>query len=237
MILFILMTILFACAGFAAFLMTMNAWSKITILTRLFGLLLVLGFGVFFINNLAILASVKTTAIEKQTLVSPKDQALKDTLHFDTSLNRLSGSFFFMIPDYQKLSITPKSELSNDVYQLLMKNVDPDEAGPLDGTLAIDTKPSTDYLRLNNIINTVTTQQKIMLRKENIHINNPKRIPLNQATFKVTKMVAIKKTQTNTSKGFLKNPPSLKTTHYDLILYLDAINDPTKDKVQAFFDN
>ena len=76
----------------------------------------------------------------------------------------------------------------------------------------------------------------MVLRKKNIHINNPKKLPLDQANYTITKMVAIKKTQTNTSNGFLKNLQPLRRTTYDLVLYLDATNSPTKDKVQAFFD-
>ena len=212
--------------------LTLNAWNKMTSGYKLAAIISLLVTGVFFINDLTIMTSVKPTEASTQKIViSPKEQTLKDQL----KIKVYPYNNFYLT---ETLNLKPQGHLSIDDYQLLKNSFSKNSTMNAD----LNIIPKTD-----NVIKYCTNQfsqnaelsEDMILFEKNIHLNNPKKIDLENATLTLTTVKVFKTTYTNHSQGFLFTNKKIKDVRYNLDLTFNVTEKPktpTED-LETFFNN
>ena len=209
-----------------------KTWTNISLgykLTAIIGLLVT---GTFFINDLTIMASVKPTEASTQKIViSPKEQTLKDQL----KIKVYPYNNFYLT---ETLNLKPQGHLSIDDYQLIKNSFSKDSTI----TTRLNIMAKTDYpikYRANQFFQNTELSQDMSLFEKNIHLNNPKKIDLENATLTLTTVKVFKTTYTNQSQGFLYTNKKIKDTKFNLDLTFDVTEKPktpTED-LETFFNN
>ena len=102
--------------------------------------------------------------------------------------------------------------------------------------------PKTDNVikyRANQFFQNTELSQDMNLLEKNIHLNNPKKIDLENATLTLTTVKVFKTTYTNQSQGFLHTNKKIKDVRYNLDLTFDVTEKPktpTED-LETFFND
>lgn len=152
--------------------------------------------GIFFINDLTIIASVKPTEASTQKIViSPKEQTLKDQLNIKV----YPYNNFYLT---ETLNLKPQGHLSIDDYQLIKNSFSKDSTITARLNIMAKTDCPIKY-RANQFFQNTEHSQNMSLFEKNIHLNNPKKIDLENATLTLTTVKVFKTTYTNKSQGFL----------------------------------
>jgi hypothetical protein len=220
----------------AAFLIiicvSINAWDKWNSKYKLAAIISLLVTGVFFINDLTIMASVNPTETTTQKIViSPKEQTLKNQLKINLYPH---NNFYFT----EKVTLKPQSRLSIDDYRLIKNSFSKDSTMNAD----LNIIPKTDNVikyRDNQFFQNTNISQDMSLFEKNIHLNNPKKIDLENTTLTLTTVKVFKTTYTNHSQGFLYTNKKIKDVRYNLDLTFDVTEKPktpTED-LETFFNN
>lgn len=211
---------------------TLNAWDKMTSGYKLTAIISLLITGTFFINDLTIMASIKPTETTTQKVVlSPKDQDLKSQIE----INLYPHNNFYLT---EKVTLKPQSHLSINDYQLIKDSFSKDSTMNAD----LQVMPKTDNVikyRANQFFQNTELSQDMNLLEKNIHLNNPKKIDLENATLTLTTVKVFKTTYTNKSQGFLHTNKKIKDVRYNLDLTFDVTEKPktpTED-LETFFNN
>lgn len=175
---------------------TLNGWDKMTSGYKLTAIISLLVTGTFFINDLTIMASIKPTETTAQKVVlSPKEQDLKSQIE----INIYPHNNFYLT---EKVTLKPQSHLSINDYQLIKDSFSKDSTMNAD----LQVMPKTDNVikyRANQFFQNTKLSQDMNLLEKNIHLNNPKKIDLENATLTSTTVKVFKTTYTNHSQGFL----------------------------------
>lgn len=175
---------------------TLNGWDKMTSGYKLTAIISLLVTGTFFINDLTIMASIKPTETTAQKVVlSPKEQDLKSQIE----INIYPHNNFYLT---EKITLKPQSHLSINDYQLIKDSFSKDSTMNAD----LQVMPKTDNVikyRANQFFQNTKLSQDMNLLEKNIHLNNPKKIDLENATLTSTTVKVFKTTYTNHSQGFL----------------------------------
>ena len=175
---------------------TLNGWDKMTSGYKLTVIISLLVTGVFFINDLTIMASIKPTETTAQKVVlSPKEQDLKSQIE----INLYPHNNFYLT---EKVTLKPQGHLSINDYQLIKDSFSKDSTMNAD----LNIMPKTDNVikyRANQFFQNTELSQDMNLLEKNIHLNNPKKIDLENATLTLTTVKVFKTTYTNHSQGFL----------------------------------
>lgn len=207
-------------------------WNKWTSKYRLIAIISFLITGTFFINDLTIMASIKPTETTTQkVIISPKEQTLKDQLE----INLYPHNDFYLT---EKVTLKPQGHLSIDNYQLLKNSFSKDKNMSAD----LQVMPKTDNVikyRANQFFQNAELSEDMILLEKNIHLNNPKKIDLENATLTLTTVKVFKTTYTNHSQGFLYTNKKIKDVRYNLDLTFDVTEKPktpTED-LETFFNN
>ena len=175
---------------------TLNGWDKMTSGYKLTTIISLLVTGVFFINDLTIMASIKPTETTAQKVIlSPKEQTLKDQLE----INLYPHNNFYLT---EKVTLKPQSHLSINDYQLIKDSFSKDSTMNADLNIIPKTNNVIKY-RANQFFQNTELSQDMNLLEKNIHLNNPKKIDLENATLTLTTVKVFKTTYTNHSQGFL----------------------------------
>ena len=175
---------------------TLNGWDKMTSGYKLTAIISLLVTGVFFINDLTIMASIKPTETTAQKVIlSPKEQTLKDQLE----INLYPHNNFYLT---EKVTLKPQSHLSINDYQLIKDSFSKDSTMNADLNIIPKTNNVIKY-RANQFFQNTELSQDMNLLEKNIHLNNPKKIDLENATLTSTTVKVFKTTYTNHSQGFL----------------------------------
>lgn len=175
---------------------TLNGWDKMTSGYKLTAIISLLVTGVFFINDLTIMASIKPTETTAQKVIlSPKEQTLKDQLE----INLYPHNNFYLT---EKVTLKPQSHLSINDYQLIKDSFSKDSTMNADLNIIPKTNNVIKY-RANQFFQNTELSQDMNLLEKNIHLNNPKKIDLENATLTLTTVKVFKTTYTNHSQGFL----------------------------------
>ena len=175
---------------------TLNGWDKMTSGYKLTAIISLLVTGVFFINDLTIMASIKPTETTAQKVIlSPKEQTLKDQLE----INLYPHNNFYLT---EKVTLKPQSHLSINDYQLIKDSFSKDNTMNADLNIIPKTNNVIKY-RANQFFQNTELSQDMNLLEKNIHLNNPKKIDLENATLTSTTVKVFKTTYTNHSQGFL----------------------------------
>lgn len=175
---------------------TLNGWDKMTSGYKLTAIISLLVTGVFFINDLTIMASIKPTETTAQKVIlSPKEQTLKDQLE----INLYPHNNFYLT---EKVTLKPQSHLSINDYQLIKNSFSKDSTMNADLNIIPKTNNVIKY-RANQFFQNTELSQDMNLLEKNIHLNNPKKMDLENATLTSTTVKVFKTTYTNHSQGFL----------------------------------
>lgn len=175
---------------------TLNGWDKMTSGYKLTAIISLLVTGVFFINDLTIMASIKPTETTAQKVIlSPKEQTLKDQLE----INLYPHNNFYLT---EKVTLKPQSHLSINDYQLIKDSFSKDSTMNADLNIIPKTNNVIKY-RANQFFQNTELSQDMNLLEKNIHLNNPKKMDLENATLTSTTVKVFKTTYTNHSQGFL----------------------------------
>lgn len=211
---------------------TLNAWDKMTSGYKLTAIISLLITGTFFINDLTVMASIKPTETTTQKVVlSPKDQDLKSQIE----INLYPHNNFYLT---EKVTLKPQSHLSINDYQLIKDSFSKDSTMNAD----LQVMPKTDNVikyRANQFFQNTELSQDMNLLEKNIHLNNPKKIDLENATLTLTTVKVFKTTYTNQSQGFLHTNKKIKDVRYNLDLTFDVTEKPktpTED-LETFFND
>lgn len=207
-------------------------WKKWNSKYKLIAIISLLITGVFFINDLTIMASIKPTKASTQKIViSPKEQTLKDQL----KIKIYPYNNFYLT---ETLNLKPQGHLSIDDYQLIKNSFSKDFT--ITARLNIMAKTdSPTKCRANQFFQNAEFSQDMSLFEKNIHLNNPKKIDLENATLTLTTVKVFKTTYTNKSQGFLYTNKKIKDTKFNLDLTFDVTEKPktpTED-LETFFNN
>jgi hypothetical protein len=207
-------------------------WNKMSKNYKLTAIISLLITGTFFINNLTIMASIKPTETTAQKVVlSPKEQDLKSQIE----INLYPHNNFYLT---EKVTLKPQSHLSISDYQLIKNSFSKDSTMNAD----LNVIPKTDNVikyRANQFFQNTELSQDMNLLEKNIHLNNPKKIDLENATLTLTTVKVFKTTYTNQSQGFLHTNKKIKDVKYNLDLTFDVTEKPktpTED-LETFFNN
>ena len=220
----------------AAFLIiicvSINAWDKWNSKYKLAAIISLLVTGVFFINDLTIMASVNPTETTTQKIViSPKEQTLKNQLEINLYPH---NNFYFT----EKVTLKPQSRLSIDDYRLIKNSFSKDSTMNAQLNIIPKTDNSLKY-RDNQFFQNTNISQDMSLFEKNIHLNNPKKIDLKNATLTLTTVKVFKTTYANHSQGFLYTNKKIKDVRYNLDLTFDVTEKPktpTED-LETFFND
>lgn len=175
---------------------TLNGWDKMTSGYKLTAIISLLVTGVFFINDLTIMTSIKPTETTAQKVIlSPKEQTLKDQLE----INLYPHNNFYLT---EKVTLKPQSHLSINDYQLIKDSFSKDSTMNADLNIIPKTNNVIKY-RANQFFQNTELSQDMNLLEKNIHLNNPKKMDLENATLTSTTVKVFKTTYTNHSQGFL----------------------------------
>lgn len=211
---------------------TLNAWDKMTSGYKLTAIISLLITGTFFINDLTVMASIKPTETTAQKVVlSPKEQDLKSQIE----INLYPHNNFYLT---EKVTLKPQGHLSINDYQLIKDSFSKDSTMNAD----LNIIPKTDNVikyRANQFFQNTELSQDMNLLEKNIHLNNPKKIDLENATLTLTAVKVFKTTYTNHSQGFLHTNKKIKDVKYNLDLTFDVTEKPktpTED-LETFFNN
>lgn len=211
---------------------TLNAWDKMTSGYKLTAIISLLITGTFFINDLTIMASIKPTETTAQKVVlSPKEQDLKNQV----KIKLYPYNNFYLT---ETLNLKPQGHLSIDDYQLIKNSFSKDST--MNANLNII--PKTDNVikyRANQFSQNAELSEDMILFEKNIHLNNPKKIDLENATLTLTTVKVFKTTYTNHSQGFLFTNKKIKDVRYNLDLTFDVTEKPktpTED-LETFFND
>lgn len=210
----------------------LNAWDKMMPGYKLIAIISLLITGTFFINDLTIMASIKPTETTAQKVIlSPKEQTFKDQL----KINLYPHNDFYLT---EKVTLKPQGHLSIDDYQLLKNSFSKDKNMSAD----LQVMPKTDNVikyRANQFFQNTELSEDMILLEKNIHLNNPKKIDLENATLTLTTVKVFKTTYTNHSQGFLYTNKKIKDVRYNLDLTFDVTEKPktpTED-LETFFND
>ena len=188
--------------------------------------------GVFFINDLTIMASVNPTETSTQKIViSPKEQDLKNQVE----IKLYPYNNFYLT---ETLNLKPQGHLSIDDYQLIKNSFSKDSTMTARLKVMAKTGCPIKY-RANQFFQNTELSQNMILFEKNIHLNNPKRIPLEKATLTLTTVKVFKTTYTNHSQGFLYTNKKIKDTKFNLDLTFD-VTEKTKtptENLETFFND
>lgn len=211
---------------------TLNGWDKMTSGYKLTAIISLLITGTFFINDLTVMASIKPTETTAQKVVlSPKEQDLKSQI----KINLYPHNNFYLT---EKVTLKPQGHLSINDYQLIKDSFSKDSTMNAD----LNIIPKTDNVikyRANQFFQNTELSQDMNLLEKNIHLNNPKKIDLENATLTLTAVKVFKTTYTNHSQGFLHTNKKIKDVRYNLDLTFDVTEKPktpTED-LETFFNN
>lgn len=211
---------------------TLNAWDKMTSGYKLTAVISLLITGTFFINDLTVMASIKPTETTAQKIIiSPKEQDLKNQV--EIKLHPYNN--FYLT---ETLNLKPQGHLSIDDYQLLKNSFSKDNTMNAD----LNIIPKTDNVikyRANQFSQNAEFSEDMILFEKNIHLNNPKKIDLENATLTLTTVKVFKTTYTNHSQGFLFTNKKIKDVRYNLDLTFDVTEKPktpTED-LETFFND
>lgn len=207
-------------------------WKKWNSKYKLIAIISLLITGLFFINDLTIMASVNPTETTTQKIViSPKEQTLKNQLEINLYPH---NNFYFT----EKITLKPQGHLSINDYQLLKNSFSKDSTMNAQLNIIPKTDNSLKY-RDNQFFQNTNISQDMSLFEKNIHLNNPKKIDLENATLTLTTVKVFKTTYTNHSQGFLHTNKKIKDIKYNLDLTFDVTEKPktpTED-LETFFNN
>ena len=171
-------------------------WDKWNSKYKLIAIVSLLITGVFFVNDLTIMASVKPTeATAQKVVLSPKEQDLKSQIE----INLYPHNNFYLT---EKVTLKPQGHLSINDYQLIKDSFSKDSTMNAD----LNIMPKTDNVikyRANQFFQNTELSQDMNLLEKNIHLNNPKKIDLENATLTLTTVKVFKTTYTNHYQGFL----------------------------------
>ena len=188
--------------------------------------------GTFFINDLTIMASIKPTETTAQKVVlSPKEQDLKSQIE----INIYPHNNFYLT---EKVTLKPQSHLSLDDYQLLKNSFSKDSTITAQINIMAKTDCPIKY-RANQFFQNTELSQDMNLLEKNIHLNNPKKIDLENATLTLTTVKVFKTTYTNHSQGFLFTSKKIKNVRYNIDLTFNVTEKPktpTED-LETFFND
>lgn len=207
-------------------------WDKWNSKYKLIAIVSLLITGVFFVNDLTIMASVKPTETSTQKIViSPKEQDLKNQVE----IKLYPYNNFYLT---ETLTLKPQGHLSIDDYQLIKNSFSKDST--MTARLKVITKTDCPIkYRANQFFQNTELSQDMNLFEKNIHLNNPKKIDLENATLTLTTVKVFKTTYTNHSQGFLFTNKKIKDVRYNLDLTFDVTEKPktpTED-LETFFNN
>lgn len=211
---------------------TLNAWDKMTSGYKLTAIISLLITGTFFINDLTVMASIKPTETTAQKVVlSPKEQDLKSQIE----INLYPHNNFYLT---EKVTLKPQGHLSINDYQLIKDSFSKDSTMNAD----LNIIPKTDNVikyRANQFFQNTELSQDMNLLEKNIHLNNPKKIDLENATLTLTAVKVFKTTYTNHSQGFLHTNKKIKDVRYNLDLTFDVTEKPKTptENLETFFNN
>ena len=209
-----------------------NAWDKWDSKYKLTAIISLLVTGIFFINGLTIMASVNPTETTAQKVViSPKEQTLKNQLEINLYPH---NNFYFT----EKVILKPQSHLSIDDYRLIKNSFSKDSTMTAQLNIIPKTDNSLKY-RANQFFQNAELSQDMSLFEKNIHLNNPKKIDLENATLTLTTVKVFKTTYTNHSQGFLFTNKKIKDVRYNLDFTFDVTEKPktpTED-LETFFND
>lgn len=232
MFLLLSMTFLELAAFLIIICVSINAWDKWNSKYKLAAIISLLVTGVFFINDLTIMASVNPTETTTQKIViSPKEQTLKNQLEINLYPH---NNFYFT----EKVTLKPQSRLSIDDYRLIKNSFSKDSTMNAQLNIIPKTDNSLKY-RDNQFFQNTNISQDMSLFEKNIHLNNPKKIDLENATLTLTTVKVFKTTYTNHSQGFLYTNKKIKDIRYNLDLTFDVTEKPktpTED-LETFFND
>lgn len=232
MFLLLSMTFLELAAFLIIICVSINAWDKWTSKYKLAAIISLLITGTFFINDLTIMASINPTETTTQKIgISPKEQTLKNQLEINLYPH---NNFYFT----EKVTLKPQSRLSIDDYQLIKNSFSKDSTMNAQLNIIPKTDNSLKY-RDNQFFQNTNISQDMSLFEKNIHLNNPKKIDLENATLILTTVKVFKTTYTNHSQGFLYTNKKIKDVKYNLDLTFDVTEKPktpTED-LETFFNN
>lgn len=232
MFLLLSMTFLELAAFLIIICVSINAWDKWNSKYKLTAIISLLVTGVFFINDLTIMASVNPTETTTQKIViSPKEQTLKNQLEINLYPH---NNFYFT----EKVTLKPQSRLSIDDYRLIKNSFSKDSTMNAQLNIIPKTDNSLKY-RDNQFFQNTNISQDMSLFEKNIHLNNPKKIDLENATLTLTSVKVFKTTYTNHSQGVLYTNKKIKDIRYNLDLTFDVTEKPktpTED-LETFFNN
>lgn len=188
--------------------------------------------GTFFINDLTIMASIKPTETTAQKVVlSPKDQDLKNQIE----INIYPHNNFYLT---EKVTLKPQSHSSIEDYQLIKDSFSKDSTMNADLNIIPKTNNVIKY-RANQFFQNTELSQDMNLLEKNIHLNNPKKIDLENATLTLTTVKIFKTTYTNHFQGFLFTNKKIKDIRYNLDLTFNVTEKPktpTED-LETFFND
>lgn len=211
---------------------TLNGWDKMTSSYKLTAIISLLVTGVFFINDLTIMASIKPTETTTQKVIlSPKEQTLKDQLE----INLYPHNNFYLT---EKVTLKPQDHLSINDYQLIKDSFSKDSTINADLNIIPKTNNVIKY-RANQFFQNTELSQDMNLLEKNIHLNNPKKIDLENATLTLTTVKVFKTTYTNHSQGFLFTSKKIKDVRYNIDLTFNVTEKPktpTED-LETFFND
>lgn len=232
MFLLLSMTFLELAAFLIIICVSINAWDKWNSKYKLAAIISLLVTGVFFINDLTIMASVNPTETTTQKIViSPKEQTLKNQLKINLYPH---NNFYFT----EKVTLKPQSRLSIDDYRLIKNSFSKDSTMNAQLNIIPKTDNPLKY-RDNQFFQNTNISQDMSLFEKNIHLNNPKKIDLENATLTLTTVKVFKTTYTNHSQGFLYTNKKIKDVRYNLDLTFNVTEKPktpTED-LETFFND
>lgn len=232
MFLLLSMTFLELAAFLIIICVSINAWDKWNSKYKLAAIISLLVTGVFFINDLTIMASVNPTETTTQKIViSPKEQTLKNQLEINLYPH---NNFYFT----EKVTLKPQSRLSIDDYRLIKNSFSKDSTMNAQLNIIPKTDNSLKY-RDNQFFQNTNISQDMSLFEKNIHLNNPKKIDLENATLTLTTVKVFKTTYTNHSQGFLYTNKKIKDIRYNLDITFNVTEKPktpTED-LETFFND
>lgn len=207
-------------------------WKKWNSKYKLIAIISLLITGIFFINDLTIMASVKPTeATTQKIVISPKEQTLKDQL----KIKVYPYNNFYLT---ETLNLKPQGHLSIDDYQLIKNSFSKDSNINAQLNIMTKTNNSLKY-RDNQFFQNTNISQDMSLFEKNIHLNNPKKIDLENAALTLTTVKVFKTTYTNHSQGFLYTNKKIKDVRYNLDLTFNVTEKPktpTED-LETFFND
>lgn len=229
---FILATFLELSAFLIIICLIFTNWEKWNSKYKLTAIISLLVAGTFFINDLTIMASIRpTTTSAQKVILSPKEQTLKDQL----KIKVYPYNNFYLT---ETLNLKPQGHLSIDDYQLIKNSFSKEST--ITARLNIMAKTdSPTKCRANQFFQNAEFSQDMILFEKNIHLNNPKKIDLENATLTLTTVKVFKTTYTNHSQGFLFTNKKIKDVRYNLDLTFDVTEKPktpTED-LETFFND